>query len=149
MEDLSLHILDIAENCIRAGATRIEISINENIKDDKLVIQIKDNGRGMDREIIRKVQDPFFTTKTGKRWGLGIPLLNHAARQSGGNIKIRSRPGVGTTLTATFAHSHIDRQPLGNIEETLHTLLISNPNIEFIFKHKKGRKVTAKRWEAK
>lgn len=136
MEELSLHILDIAENSIRAGATRIEIYIHEDAKNDVLTIKIKDNGAGMDKETLKKVRDPFFTTKASKKWGLGIPLLAHAARQSGGNIKIHSKPGAGTTLVATFAHSHIDRQPMGDIEETLKALIIANPGIDFAFKHR-------------
>ncbi len=137
MEDLSLHILDIVENSIRAKASRIEIKVIENIGEDLLVIEIKDNGRGIDEETIKKVLDPFFTTRTTRKVGLGLPLLSQAARESGGDIEIKSKVGRGTRVKATFGYSHIDRKPLGNMEATLTTLIAGNPEVDFIYKHKK------------
>ena len=136
MEDLSLHILDIAENAIRAEAGKIVISITEEKKKDKLTVQIKDNGKGMNKKRLTMILDPFFTTKKDKRVGLGIPLISMAANQTGGNFKVDSAPGKGTSVTAVFRPSHPDMKPVGNILETLKTLIISNPGIQFIYEYK-------------
>lgn len=138
MQDLSLHILDIAENSITAGATTIQIKIIENVKENLLLIEIKDNGRGMDEEIIRMAYDPFFTTRTTRRIGLGIPLFAQSARESRGNISIASKEAEGTTITATFQYDHIDRKPLGDIAKTLIVLIASHPDIDFLFEHKRN-----------
>lgn len=140
MEDLSLHILDIVENSIKAGASRIEIKVIEDIKKDLLTIEIRDNGQGMDKETLKKVFDPFYTTRTERRVGLGLPLLVQATKESGGDIKIVSEIGKGTKVKATFQYSHIDRKPLGDIEETLTTLIAGNPDVNFVFKHQRGKK---------
>lgn len=137
MEDLSLHILDIVENSIKAKASRIEIKVVEDIGKDLLTIEIKDNGQGIDEGTIKKVFDPFFTTRTTRRVGLGLPLLSQAARESGGDIEIESKVGRGTRVKATFGYSHIDRKPLGNMEATLTTLIAGNPEVDFIYEHKK------------
>jgi anti-sigma regulatory factor (Ser/Thr protein kinase) len=137
MEELSLHILDIAENAIRAGARNIEIHVEENLKNDRLTITIRDDGAGMDPETRRHALDPFFTTKEDKRVGLGLPLLGAAARRAGGEIQIRSQAGRGTEVTATFQHSHIDRQPLGDTAETMQMLIVGNPDVEFVFGHRR------------
>ncbi len=137
MEDLSLHILDIVENSIRAKASRIEIKVVEDIRKDLLTIEIKDNGQGIDEETIKKVLDPFFTTRTTRKVGLGLPLLSQAARESGGDVEIESKVGRGTRVKATFGYSHIDRKPLGNMEATLTTLIAGNPETDFIYEHKK------------
>jgi signal transduction histidine kinase len=137
VEDLSLHILDIVENSIRAKASRIEIKVVEDIRKDLLTIEIKDNGQGIDEETIKKVLDPFFTTRTTRKVGLGLPLLSQAARESGGDIEIESKVGRGTRVKATFGYSHIDRKPLGNMEATLTTLIAGNPETDFIYEHKK------------
>jgi signal transduction histidine kinase len=137
VEDLSLHILDIVENSIRAKASRIKIKIVEDTGKDLLTIEIKDNGQGMDEETIKKVLDPFFTSRTTRKVGLGLPLLSQAARESGGDIKIESKVGRGTRIKASFGYSHIDRKPLGNIEETLITLIAGNPETDFVYEHKK------------
>ncbi len=138
MEDLSLHILDIAENSIRAGANKIQIKIIEDIKKNLLLIEIADNGRGMDEDAIKIAFDPFFTTKTTRRVGLGVPLLAQAARESNGNISIVSKKGTGTTITADFQHNHIDRKPLGDIEKTLIVLIASSPGVDFVFEHRRN-----------
>ncbi|GBD95640.1 MAG TPA: ATP-binding protein [Nitrospirae bacterium] len=138
MEDLSLHILDIAENSISAGARRIRIKIIEDIKKNLLLIEISDNGKGMDREMFEHACDPFYTTRTTRRVGLGIPLLAQAARECMGDIKISTEKGKGSTITATFQYNHIDRKPLGDIGKTMIVLIASNPDIDFIFEHKKN-----------
>ena len=135
MEELALHILDIAENSIRAGADRIFIRIHPDPDRDLLTIEIIDNGKGMDESSIKYAKDPFYTTKPEKKVGLGLPLLSQAAEMSGGTVTVSSRPGKGTTVHAAFKYSHIDRQPLGNLEETLLTLIISHPEIQFIYQY--------------
>lgn len=140
MEDLSLHILDIVENCIRAGAKKVEIRINEDLKKDLLEIKIHDDGCGMDQTTIEKATDPFFTTKSVRKVGLGLSLIKQAARIAGGDLCLSSKPGKGTVVKATFQHSHVDRQPLGDIAETLMILIISNPEVHFRYFHwKNGR----------
>lgn len=133
-----MHILDIVENSIRAKASTIEIKVVEDIEKDLLTIEIRDNGQGMDEETVNKVLDPFFTTRTTRKVGLGLSLLGQAARESGGNIEIESQAGGGTRVEATFGYSHIDRKPLGNMQATLTTLIVGNPEVDFIYEHKKG-----------
>jgi DNA mismatch repair ATPase MutL len=140
MEDISLHILDIVENSITAGASKIEIKIVEDIKANLLSVEIKDNGKGMDEEMLRRACDPFFTTKTTKKVGLGIPMLAQSAKESMGDIKITSKKGEGTTVYARFQYDHIDRKPLGNIAESIIVLIVSNPDIDFLFQHIKNGK---------
>jgi signal transduction histidine kinase len=136
MEDLSLHILDIAENSIASSARRIEIRIEEDPGSDLLAIEIKDDGKGMDEQTLQKALDPFFTTRTTRRVGLGLPLLAQAARQTDGKIELASKPGQGTTIKATFSLSHLDRQPLGDIQETIRTLVAGHPEIDFLYEYK-------------
>jgi signal transduction histidine kinase len=136
MEDLSLHILDIAENSIASSARRIEIRIEEDPGSDLLAIEIKDDGKGMDEQTLQKALDPFFTTRTTRRVGLGLPLLAQAARQTDGKIELASKPGQGTTIKATFSLSHLDRQPLGDIQETISTLVAGHPEIDFLYEYK-------------
>jgi signal transduction histidine kinase len=136
MEDLSLHILDIAENSISGSARRIEIRIEEDAGSDMLTIEIKDDGKGMDEQTLQKALDPFFTTRTTRRVGLGLPLLAQAARQTNGKIKLTSKPGQGTTVKATFSLSHLDRQPMGDIQETIRTLVAGHPEIDFLYEYK-------------
>jgi anti-sigma regulatory factor (Ser/Thr protein kinase) len=136
MEELSLHILDLVENCIAAGARCVEIRIRESRRDDLLLIEIEDDGSGMSKDVLKAATDPFFTTRTTRRVGLGLPLFEQAARMVGGHIKIESHPGAGTKVTGVFKQSHLDRQPLGDMAETLLTLVVGNPQIEFTFLHR-------------
>lgn len=141
MKELSLHILDIAKNSVKAKATKIEITVNEDEAADKLTITIADNGSGMSEEILKSVRDPFTTTRTTRKVGLGIPLFEAAANQCGGSLTIESSVGVGTTLTASFGYSSIDRAPLGDISDTLMILVSGSPEIRFIYNHfKNGEK---------
>jgi len=137
VEDISLHILDIVENSIAVSASRVEITVVEDMEKDLLLVEIKDNGQGMSEERLEKVLDPFFTTKSVRKVGLGLPLLAQAARQSGGDIEIESKVGIGTRVKATFQHSHPDRKPLGDIPETMRILRAGNPDIEFVYKYEK------------
>ena len=131
MQDISLHILDIAENSIAAAASRIAITITEDTQHDLLYVEIRDNGRGMDEEMARRALDPFYTSKPGKRVGLGLPLLAQASREGGGRFEIESEPDGGTKLTATFMLNHPDRKPLGDVEGTVQMLQLTHPEITF------------------
>ena len=137
MQDLSLHILDIAENSINADAKNIVIRIVEDSKKDALIIEIIDDGKGMNPEFKEKVIDPFVTTRTTRRVGLGLPLLKAAAELANGKLTIESAPGTGTIVTATFQLSHIDRKPIGNMADTILTLAVGNPdvNLRYVRKH--------------
>lgn len=135
MKDLASHIIDIVQNSIRANATKIEIMVNEDQERDTFVIEIRDNGCGMDETTLARVRDPFFTSRTVRKVGLGIPLLQQNAERTGGQVQISSHPGKGTTLRAQFCHSHLDRPPLGDLAETISLLIGSNPDIHFMYKH--------------
>jgi signal transduction histidine kinase len=136
MEDLSLHILDIAENALNAGADRIEIEIIEEREEDTLRIEIKDNGRGMDERTVNRALDPFYTTKPNKRVGLGLALFAQAAKEAGGNMGIQTASGKGTAVCATFQLSHPDLKPLGDMLETMATLVCAHPQVRFVFDHR-------------
>ncbi len=137
MQDFSLHILDIAENSIGAGAKLIEIKIVEDINKDVLTIEIKDDGKGMSEEMVNKVLDPFVTTRTTRRVGLGLSLFAQAARACNGEVHIESELNKGTRLVGTFQLSHIDLKPWGSVVDTLITLIVGNPEIDFFYQHKK------------
>jgi len=132
LRELALHILDIAENSIAAGASQIEICIRKDSRDDELIISVKDNGKGMDDELIAKVMDPFTTSRTTRKVGLGIPLLKQASDASNGEMTIESQLGKGTLLTAKFQESHIDRMPIGNLADTFLTLLLGTPEVNWV-----------------
>jgi len=136
MDELSLNILDIAQNSIAAGASLVEIDVDENYGCDSIIIRVKDNGKGMSEDFLKTVEDPFITTRTTRKIGLGISFLKEAAEITGGSMEIISELGVGTTVTAVFVLSHIDRQPIGNLTETIITLVSLNPEIDFIFRYK-------------
>lgn len=133
MEDLSLHILDIAENSLDAGAGRISITLREDKTNDTFTMIVRDNGRGMDKETVRKVTDPFFSTKVvrSRKFGLGIPLLAQSAEECGGRLSLASSPGEGTTVTVEFRLSHIDRKPLGDMGATMMVLVSGHPEVDF------------------
>ncbi len=136
MLELSLNILDVAENSVRAGASLIEIELCEDLAADRLTIMIRDNGCGMDAAQLERVSDPFFSTKTVRRIGLGVPLLKQAAEAAGGSFAIESTPGQGTRVTASFQHAHLDRQPLGDVAGALTTLILGAPEIDFVYTHR-------------
>jgi anti-sigma regulatory factor (Ser/Thr protein kinase) len=135
LRELALHILDIAENSISAGADQIRISIIENNHDDLLSITIEDNGKGMDAEILHSITDPFVTSRTTRQVGLGIPFFKAAAEACEGIFQIESEVGAGTKVEAVFKHSHIDRMPIGDISSTLQTLIIGTPEINWVFEY--------------
>ena len=135
MKELSLNILDITENSVKAGATLTEISITES--ENKLVISIKDDGCGMSEDIVRSVVDPFYTTRTTRKVGMGVPLFKMAAEQTGGKLEIVSDTGEdhGTTVTAYFYKDHLDFTPLGDVISTMTTLIQGHPDTDFLFTH--------------
>lgn len=135
MQELSMHILDIAHNSIKAGADTVEITVDEQPLKNTLEITVKDNGCGMSEEFLSKVKDPFTTTRTTRKAGLGIPLFEAAAVQTGGYLDIKSKQGEGTFLKACFVYDNIDRAPLGDIKSTLVTLVSGYDKIRFIYKH--------------
>ncbi len=138
MQDLSLHILDIVENSLAAGACRIEIRIIEDLARDRMTIVVSDNGCGMDKTMMQRALDPFFTTKEARRIGLGLPLLKEACRESNGELVVQSAPGKGTKVEARFQHSHIDRKPLGDIESTLIMIIAGHPDVDLLYEHRKN-----------
>ena len=135
MRELSLHILDIAENGITAAADCIQILVNEARKEDLLTIVIEDNGRGMPAEKLKNPADPFKTSRTTRRVGLGISLLEAAARRCDGKLEIDSEAGRGTRVVTTFGYNHIDRAPLGDMAATITALIMGNPRIDFVYTH--------------
>lgn len=135
MHELSLHILDLCENATGAGADKITLAIEENSARDQLRICIADNGRGMDAATLAKVTDPFVTTRTTRKVGLGLPLIEMTTRMCDGMLKLESTPGCGTVVDATWRLSHLDRPPLGNMAVTLKILLVGNPAVHFKYFH--------------
>ena len=143
MLELAMHILDIAENSVRAGAKLITIRILEDLEKDLYVMEIADDGRGMNAGERQRALDPFYTTKKVRKVGLGLPLLQNAARNTGGAFRLESAVGRGTTVTANFRRGHIDRQPLGNIASSLLGLILGNPGVDFLYHHRvDGRSYT-------
>ena len=136
MNDLSMHILDIVQNSISAGATLVTLTVDESPAEDLLTIVVGDNGRGMTPEQVSRLSDPFFTSRTTRKVGMGIPLLMDSARQSGGDVRIESEPGKGTEVTAVFGYSNIDRPPLGDVANALMLLVSSNPALDFLFTYR-------------
>lgn len=133
MQEISLHIMDLMQNSITAGATLITLSVEADEKEDTLSITLEDNGKGMDSEMLSRVTSPFTTTRTTRKVGLGIPLFKAGCEQTGGYFEINSTKGVGTKLKGVYVLSNVDRPPLGQIASTLHTLIICNPQIDFAF----------------
>lgn len=133
MTEISLNVLDIAQNCIRAEASLVEISCIADTKSDRLTITVKDNGCGMSREKLQSVTDPFFTTRTTRKVGLGVSFFKLSAEITGGSFEITSAEGVGTTVTAVYVISSIDRMPLGDMSSTIHSLVTLNLNTDFVY----------------
>ena len=134
MKELSLNILDIVQNSISAGAKNIAITLSEDHK-GILTLTVADDGRGMDADEVSNVTNPFYTTRTTREVGLGIPLIKLAAEQTGGTFDIKSAIGKGTTLTAIFDTKHIDCLPVGDITATMTTLIMGAPDVDFTLSH--------------
>ena len=138
MKELSLHILDIAKNSVKAKASLITINIDENEEKNLLTIEISDNGCGMSEEFLKTVKDPFSTTRTTRKVGMGISLFEAAAMQCGGGLDISSKLGEGTSVFVRFELDSIDRAPIGDMAGTMTTLISGSPEIDFIYSHKKN-----------
>ena len=136
MQELSLNILDIAQNSIVANATLIEIGVEVD-ENDFLAITIRDNGKGMDEESVKNVINPFFTSRTTRKVGLGVPFFKQAAEDTGGSFHIESQVGVGTTIKAVFDTTNIDYTPLGEVWDTVALLIQMNETIDFVYTVKK------------
>jgi hypothetical protein len=139
MKEISLHILDIVQNSIRAKATEISIEIEESEAKNLYIIRISDNGNGISKEMLNKVTDPYVTSRTRRKMGLGLPLLKYHAELTGGTIEISSEEGKGTRVEAGFSFNHIDRQPLGDITGVIIILVAANPSLDIIYRHKTDR----------
>jgi len=136
LTEISLNILDIAENSVRADASLIEIYVSASEAKDELVVVIKDNGCGMTPEQLKKAEDPFFTTRTTRKVGFGLSFFKQAALLTGGSFSIESEPSVGTSVKADFGLSHIDRMPLGDITATIHNLVVFRKDIDFYYTYR-------------
>jgi len=135
VRELALHLLDIAENSVAAKAQNITISVNEDHHADRLQMSVIDDGCGMDEATVARVIDPFFTSRTTRKVGLGLPFLKQAAESCNGNMQIISTPGKGTQVKVEFQYSHIDRMPLGDLAGTFLSLLIASPEINWDFNY--------------
>jgi len=133
MREIALHLMDIAENSVAAEGRNICIEVHEDMQSDLLTASITDDGRGMDAETANHVMDPFYTTRTTRKVGLGIPLFKLAAEMSEGGLSLVTESGKGAKIEARFRHSHIDRMPLGDISSTFLALLVSHPEIHWVF----------------
>ena len=145
MKDLSMHIMDILQNSTRAKANNITLEVLENHDADTLTLIFKDDGCGMSAETVEKVTNPFFTTRTTRKVGLGLPLLKQNTEMTGGSMTIDSEVGVGTTVTAVFGLTHLDRPPLGDLAGTMVLTIAAHPEIHFILhfqRIKDGKKET-------
>lgn len=140
MTEISLNILDVAENSIRAKASLIEIVVDADVMKNRLIVIIKDNGCGMSSEQLEHATDPFFTTRTTRKVGLGIPFFKMAALSTDGDFEIASKVGEGTLVRAEFRLDHIDRMPLGDINGTIYTLIHFNPDIDFCYTYRYGER---------
>lgn len=135
MKELSLNILDISHNSIKAKADTISITVSESISKDLISIEIADNGCGMEETLLEKITDPFVTTRTTRKVGLGIPLIRQHALDTDGEFRIDSKVGVGTTLFASFKLTHLDRAPLGDVASTITSLIMAAPDTRFVYTH--------------
>jgi hypothetical protein len=135
MVEISLHILDIAQNSIKAKASIVEIEVNEDIAANLLTVIIKDNGCGMDKDFLKDVTNPFRTSRTTRKVGLGLSMFKSAAELTGGSLDIWSEVGVGTVVKVNFVYDSIDRQPLGDMATTMTTIIGGAPDIDYIYRH--------------
>ena len=133
MRELALNVMDVAQNSISAGATLITLTVEEESAADRLSITLEDNGCGMTEEQVRSVVDPFYTTRTTRKVGLGVPLFKMEAEMTGGSFEISSEKGKGTSLCALFKLSSVDMIPLGDIGGTVQLLITCNPKLDFLF----------------
>ena len=137
MKELSLHIMDVVENGITAGASLITLSILEDRKKNRLQVTIIDNGKGVSNKDLEKILDPFFTSRTTRRVGLGLSLFREASLRCNGNFVIKSKEGKGTKVVASFERDHIDLAPIGDMAGTFIALIIGNSKVDFVYTFEK------------
>lgn len=135
MKDLSLHVMDIAQNSIVAGASVIRIIVKIDQHADRISISVEDNGCGMDAAMVEAVVSPFTTSRTTRKVGLGIPMFKAGAESCDGDFELSSKPGEGTYISASYRISHLDRPPLGDMAETILALVVCNPDLDFIYEY--------------
>lgn len=140
MQELALHILDLFRNAVEAGARTVWVGVREDTAADRLVIEVRDDGRGMTPDQVRTACDPFFTTRSTRRVGMGLALLEAAARTAGGDLEVTSVPGHGTQVTARFQHSHLDRAPLGDMAATLQ-VMVAETGVRVEYEHRRDGRV--------
>lgn len=136
MRELSLHILDLVRNSIEAGANKVTLEIIEDVLVmDTFMIRVTDDGHGMEQKTLDKVLDPFYTSRTTRRVGLGLPLMDMSTKRCQGYLRVTSTPGCGTVVEALYQHSHLDRPPLGSIVDTIMSIVLANPDLDFSYCH--------------
>lgn len=136
MKELALNILDIVQNSIRANSKLISIRIEESETGNSMNIYVCDDGKGIEKEMLKKVTDPYTTSRTTRKVGMGLAFMKQLAEMTGGTLKVSSQPGTGTEVEASFQLNHLDRQPIGDIAGVFKILVIANPEIEFVYEHK-------------
>ena len=141
MKEISMHIMDIVSNSIRAKANNISVEVNEDLLNNRLKIVIEDDGIGMDGDLLAHIKDPFVTSRTQRKIGLGIPLLEQTCRQCKGSLMIESKENFGTTITAAMEYNHIDRPPLGDLATSIAGMMVSMDNSNFSYKHSYNNKI--------
>ena len=135
MKEIALHLLDLAENSVSAHAKNVRIDVREDFRVNQLVTVVQDDGDGMSEEVVKQVTDPFYTSRTERKVGLGIPLFKASAEACHGGLNISSKRGAGTKIEANFQHSHIDRMPLGDLSSTFLTLVLTHPEVHWVFNY--------------
>lgn len=135
MKNVALHILDLVENSVRAKARMVQVTIKEHPEKDLYLLSVEDDGEGMDEEKKIKAADPFYTSRSTRKVGLGLSLIKQNAERTGGSFALVSEPGRGTKLEVSFVMSHPDRLPLGEIDEVLVLLAVNSPQLHLIYKH--------------
>ncbi len=140
MRELALHILDVLQNAREAGSRLVRLTVEEDIREDRLTIEVTDDGPGMEEEAMKRVTDPFFTTRKTRHVGLGLPLFAAAAQRCNGDLKVEKAPGQGLRVKAAFQYGHIDRAPLGDMARTLLSFLLGEPFCDLVYVHRRGER---------
>jgi hypothetical protein len=141
VDELALHVLDLVENARAAGASRVVVTVHEDLSTGWVELVVEDDGSGLADDERRQALDAFFTTRSSRRVGLGLALLSHNATQCGGGVELRPRAGGGTVVTARFQWAHPDRPPLGDMSGTLAVVVAANPELGLVYRHRRGERV--------
>ena len=135
MKELSMHVYDLMENSTAANSTEVKLTIKDSLKDNVYAFTIEDNGKGMSPEFLAKVTDPYTTSRTTRKVGLGLPLIKMNTENCGGGMKLQSEVGKGTRLDFWFQHNHWDRPPMGDLAGTIVMLCAAHQDIHIIYRH--------------